>query len=133
MPRRERRPRPLVVGAEHQRRQDLPAEPGGADTVTRIARAVVDARSRLRAEEGEVVGRDVDRSAPRPLDADAREAGEQASQARLRASGRWPIERETVVDPPSEADWAAAAAHEHAPVPCRAEVVEEHASVDDRL
>ena len=71
----EREARPLVVGTECERREHLAAEPARPDAVARVAGAVVDPRAPLRAEERQMVGRDVDRAAPRPLDAHAVEAG----------------------------------------------------------
>src|SRR5262249_10155704 len=63
---RKRRSRPLVVGAERQRGEDPAAEPRGADAVPRITGSVVDPRAGLRPEEGQMIGGDVDRTAPRP-------------------------------------------------------------------
>ena len=126
-------PRPLVVRAERERREDAAAEPARADAVPRVAGAVVDPRPRLRREERQVVGGDVDRPAPRALDARAREPGQQPPQPRLRALGGRQVAAEAVVDAAAESDRAGAAAHEHAPVVRRAEVVEEHPRVDDRL
>ncbi len=105
----------------------------GPDAVPRVAGAVVDPRPRLRREERQVVGGDVDRPAPRALDPRAREPGQQPPQPRLGALRRRQVAAEAIVDAPAESDRAGAAAHEHAPVVRRAEVVEEHPRVDDRL
>ena len=129
----ERQPRPLVVRAERERGEDPAAEPARPDAVPRVAGAVVDPRARLRPEERQMVGGDVDRAAPRALDASAGEPGEQAAQARLGARCGRAVGAEALVDAAAEADRARAAAHQHAPVVRRAEVVEEHAAVDDRL
>src|SRR3990172_2904415 len=71
----ERKRRPLVLPAADERRENLTAEPSGADAAAGVAEPVLDARPRDGAEEGQVVGRDVDRPAPRSLDPRAGEAG----------------------------------------------------------
>jgi hypothetical protein len=99
-----------------------------------VAEAVVDTLGAWhRAEKREVVGGDVDRSAPRPLDLRIGEAGQQTAQTVLRARRRGAVAREAVVELAAEADRAGAAAHQHPAVRSRAEVVQEHAAVDDRL
>ena len=133
LPRRERQSRPLVVGAERERREDPAAEPARTDAVSRVAGAVVDPRPGLRAEERQMVGGNVDRPAPRPLDSHAGEPRQQARAGRLGARGRRHVEREAVVDTAAESDRPGAAAHQHASVVRRPEVVEEHPPVDDRL
>ena len=93
----------------------------------------MDAAARHRADEGEAVGAYVDRTAPGVSHANVPEIGQQASEALLRPARRRRVVREAPVDPVAVADRAGAAAHQHASVRRRAEVVEEHAPVGDRL
>ncbi|MDB5092890.1 MAG: hypothetical protein JWO85_991, partial [Candidatus Eremiobacteraeota bacterium] len=80
-----------------------------------------------------MIGGDIDRAAPCAFDLGAREAGQQTAQAGFctRCSGG--IVREARVHAAAEADRPAAAPHDDAAVVGRAEVMEEHPSVDDRL
>jgi len=93
----------------------------------------VDPRTRLGAEERQMVGGDVDRPTPRPLDARPAEPRQQPPQPGFGASGRRRIGREPPVECAAVSDRPGAAAHQHAPVVRRPEVVEEHPPVDDRL
>ena len=129
----ERQRRPFVVGAEDERGEDLAADPGRADTVARVARAVVDPPPRHRAEERLVIRRDIDRPAPGVRDARRSEGGQQLPKPELRAPRRRGVGGEAPVDGSAEADRARAAAHQHAPVVRGAEVVDEHPPVRDRL
>jgi hypothetical protein len=93
----------------------------------------VEPRSGHRAEARELVGRDVDRPTPARGDRSRAEAREQFAQAAFGAG----LRREILEDPQayavSDSEPARAAPHEDAPVGCRAEVMQEHAAVDDRL
>src|SRR5689334_1916493 len=80
-----------------------------------------------------MVGGDVDRTAPRTLDARLREPGQQPPQPVIGTGRRRAVAREPLVERAAEPDRARTAAHEHASVVRRAEVVQEHAAVDDRL
>ena len=80
----ERQSRPGVVGVERQGSEDLPAQPARSHAVARVAGAVVDSALGDRAEEREVVCRDVDRSAPGSFDARLGEPGQEEPQARFR-------------------------------------------------
>src|SRR3954452_21463778 len=86
-----------------------------------------------RLEEREVVGRHVDRAAPRSLDARIRKPGQQAPQAVLGARRGRTVAGEARVELAAEADRPRAAPHQYAAVVRRAEVVQEHPCVDDRL
>src|SRR5437764_617453 len=132
-PRRKREPCPLVVEPRDERREDLASDPARPDAVAGVASAVVETLAGDGAEEGQVVGGDVDRAAPGALDPSLGAAGQQPPQARLGAARSRPVAAETVVDPAAEADRARAAPHQDPPVARRAEVVHEHAPVDDRL
>ena len=99
----------------------------------RVAHPVVDPLALHGPEEREVVGGDVDRSSPRALDARLGERRQQTPQAVLRPRRSWVVRREALVDAAAKSDRTGAAAHEHAPVRRRAEVVEEHACVEDRF
>src|SRR5581483_4516037 len=101
--------------------------------MSRIPGAVMDARPGLRAEEREVIGGYVDRTAPRPLDLHTAEPGQEAPQSGFRASSGRRIGAEAAVHPAGEADRPRPAPHQHAPVLGRPEVVKEHPAVDDRL
>ena len=130
----ERQPRPLVVGAQCERREDLPAEPARADAVTRVAGAVVEPRARASCRRT-AGGRRRRRSARPTTARRARRRAPAAAGAarppRARPSRRSRLKR--VVDLAAEADRPGAAPHQHPPVVERAEVVDEHAPVDDRL
>ena len=67
------------------------------------------------------------------LDARGVEPRQQPAQPGLRALGRRAVAAEALVDPAAEADRPGAAPHQHAAVVQRAEIVDEHAAVDDRL
>src|SRR5205085_12440718 len=123
----------LVVEPEDEPGEDLAAEPTRTDAVAGVAGAVVDLRSGNGAEKREVVGRHVDRPAPRAFDPRAREVGQETAQARLGPGRSRDVFAEASVDSAAEADRPRAAAHDDAAVVRRAEVVEEHAAVEDRL
>src|SRR5918995_6292552 len=71
----ERQRRPFVLGAEHQRGEDLAAEPARPYAVPGVAGAEVDARLRHGAEARQLVRGDVDRPAPARLDSRIGEGG----------------------------------------------------------
>ena len=119
--------------AEHERGEDLSAEPARADAVARVAGAVVDPRAGHGREERQLVARDVDRPAPRPLDLRGGEPGQQPAEALLGAGDCRRVVEEARVDPARPADRPGAGAHQHPPVRGRPEVVEEHPPVGDRL
>src|SRR5438105_8271411 len=75
----------------------------------------------------------VDRTSPGAFDARIREAGKQSAETALRTGRGRAVPGEAIVEPSAEADGTGPAAHQDAAVVRRAEVVEEHASVDDRL
>src|SRR5216684_525431 len=128
----ERQMRPLVVTSGRERGEDLPAEPARPDAVPGVAEPVMDARAGHGAEEREMVGRHVDRAAPRSLDPRAGEARQQPAEPPLRARGGRSIGGEPGVEPAAEADRPGAAPHQYPAVLRRPEVVEEHPSVKDR-
>ncbi len=86
-----------------------------------------------RPEERKVVGGDVDGSSPRALDPRSGQARQEATQTLLRSRGRRVVRGEARVHPAAKSDRARAATHQHAPVGGGAEVVQEHAPVEDRL
>ena len=134
LPAGEREPRPLVVCAEDERGEDLAAEPARADAVARVARPVVDPRARHGAEERQVVAGDVDRAAPRPLDPRRGQPGQQPAEPPLRARDRRRRPRRSGAPTAAAgADRAGGGAHHHTAVVRRAEVVDEHPAVGDRL
>ena len=116
-----------------ERGEDLAAEPARADAVPRVAGAVVDPRARHGREERQLVAGDVDRPAPRSLDARGGEPGQQPAQPLLGPRDRRRVVEEARVDPAAAADRPRAGAHQHAAVLGRPEVVEEHPAVGDRL
>ena len=130
---RERQRRPFVVGARHQGRERLCSDPARPGAVAGVPGGVMDAGAGSGAEEGDVVGRDVDRSAPRPLDPNVIRARDQPAQAGGGAKRRRPVAREARVQAAPEADRARAAPHEDPAVGRRSEVMEEHARVADGL
>src|SRR5207248_3154117 len=125
--------RQLVLDPEGEPREDLAPEPAGTDAVARVTGPVVDAGVRKGAEGREVVSRDVDRSATRPLEPDLGEIGQQEAKTGRCTSNRRPISGEAAVDATADPDRARAAPHHHPAVVRRPEVVQEHAPVGDRL
>ena len=108
-----------------------PASQRRADAVAGVAERVVDPGRRNGADERHVVGRDVDRAAPRRLDLHVREGGQEPAKPFLCTPRSRRVVREALVDPRAEADRPGARAHQHAAVVRRAEVVQEHARVVD--
>jgi hypothetical protein len=64
----------------------------------------VDALAGDGAEEGQVVGRHVDRPSPRPLDPRRRKTGQEPTQATLRSGRRRAVAAETLIELAAEAD-----------------------------
>ena len=109
-----------------------PPSQAGADPVPRVAGSVVDPRAGWcgRRADGRRKRRSTGPTPVRPGRHEARTAG---AAACLGPRGRRLVAREAVVETAAEADRPASAAHQHASVVRRPEVVEEHPPVDDRL
>src|SRR5207244_11265209 len=98
-----------------------------------VAERVGEVGAGHRPEERQVVRGDVDRTAPGSFDPRGGETGKQPTQSTFGTCGRRGVVREAAVDPPTEPDRSGPAAHQHSAVVRRAEVMEEHSSVDNRL
>ena len=127
----DRERREVVPTVEGEPREDLPAEVRRADAVPGEPVAVMDAGAA--AEDRQVRGGDVDRTAPGMRDLLSAQLREEANEAPARALDHTRVELQPARPLAGEAHRSSAPAEGDAAVACGPHVVNESAAVDDGL